>query len=126
MTQKAIERVRVVVDQPESMNLLGLLMKGLLAKNLSDDDLFYRARAAKTDVLVQAGEMKVTLRLGEGGITILRGDAGSAGASVAGDMKTLLGVVAEGKMVAPFLSGRLKIGGNPLVLLRMLPMIRAR
>jgi len=125
MTQTPIEQARVVVDQPETMNLLGLLMKGLLARNLADDGLFHRARAMKTDVLVQAGEMKVSLRLGEGGITIIRGDTGRSGASVAGDMKTLLDVVAEGKMIAPFLAGRLRIGGNPLVLLRMLPMIRA-
>jgi hypothetical protein len=77
-------------------------------------------------VLVRAGEMAVTLRFGEGRITILLGDPGKARARVGGTMPALLGVVAEGKMVMPFLSGKIKIGGNPFFLLKILPLIRAK
>ena len=123
---QAVAQARVVVDHPEEMNLLGLLMRGLLAANLADERLYAKARGMSGDVLVCAGRMAVTLRFGEGRITIVRGDAGASRARVSGGMKDLLGVVAEGRMVAPFLAGRLKIGGNPFVLLGMLPLIKAR
>jgi hypothetical protein len=41
-------------------------------------------------------------------------------------MGSLLGVVSEGRMIGPFFAGRLKIGGNPLVLLKILPLIRSK
>jgi hypothetical protein len=123
---KAMEQARVVVDQPEGMNLLGLLMRGLLAVNLADDRLWAKARGMSGDVLVTAGRMAVTIRFGDGRVTIVRGDAGASRARVSGGMKDLLGVVAEGRMVGPFLAGRLRIGGNPFVLLGMLPLIKAR
>lgn len=125
-TMQAMAQARVVVDQPEEMNLLGLLMRGLLAANLADDRLHAKACRMAGDVLVRAGRMAVTLRFGDGRITIVRGDAGASRARVSGGMTDLLGVVAEGRMVWPFLAGRLKIGGNPFVLLGMLPLIKAR
>ena len=121
-----IEQTRVVVDSPETMNLLGLLMRGLLAANMRDEGVYAKARGIKGDVLVGAGGMQVTLRFGDGRVTIIRGDAGASRARVGGGMKALLEVVTEGKMVGPFLAGRIKIGGNPFVLLSMLPLIRAR
>jgi hypothetical protein len=121
-----VKRGRVVIDSPETMNLLGLLMSALLETNLADDPAFARARSIDGDVLVRAGQMAVTLRMGDGGLTIIRGDAGGSKARVSGTMPALLGVVAEGRMVWPFLTGKIRIGGNPLVLLRMLPLIRAK
>ena len=124
--QALVKRGRVVIDSPETMNLLGLLMSGLLTTNLAQDPAFEKARSINCDVLVRAGEMAVTLRMGDGGLTIIRGDAGGSKAKVGGTMPALLGVVAEGRMVWPFLTGKIKIGGNPLVLLKMLPLIRAK
>ena len=77
---------RVVVEDPEHMNLLGLLMKGLLTNNLARDDIYARACSIKGDVLVQAGDMPVTLRFGGGKLTIVRGATKKTRASVAGSI----------------------------------------
>jgi hypothetical protein len=120
-----LEQARVVLDSPERMNLLGLLMHGLLARNLAREEVYAKARRIAGDVLVRAGEMAVTMRFADGRVTILCGVAGRPRARVSGTMDGLLGVVAEGRMVMPFLSGKIKIGGNPFLLLKMLPLIKA-
>lgn len=115
---------RVVVEDPAHMNLLGLLMRGLLSESLRDDARYAAAKSLRGDVAVRAGTMAVTLRFGDGRLTIVRGASPSARASVAGTMTALLGVVLRQGMVRAFFSGKLRIGGNPLVLLRILPLIR--
>ncbi len=115
---------RVVVDDPANMNLLGLLMRGLLAESLLDDARYAVAKKMRGDVAVRAGSMAVTLRFGGGRLTLVRGDSPSARARVAGTMTALLGVVLRQGMVRAFFAGKLRIGGNPFVLLRILPLIR--
>ena len=116
---------RVSVDQPETMNILGLLMKGLLALNMEDEAKYARACKLKGDILVTAGAMSVTLRFADNKLTIIRGATEKPKAKVAGTMGALLGVVTGEGMVLPFLAGKLKIGGNPFTLLKMLPLIQS-
>ncbi len=116
---------RVLVDTPEKMNILGLLMKGLLSDNLADESKYKRVCSMKGDVLVKAGLMSVTLRFKDNKLIIIRGDTGQAKAAVEGSMGALLSVVTEGAVVWPFLSGKIGIGGNPFFLLKMLPLIQA-
>jgi hypothetical protein len=119
------ERQLVTVNEPETMNILGLLMRGLLSDNLSKPRNLKRGQRMKGDIAVKAGKMTVTLRFVEGHLTIIRGETEKPRARVGGDMSTLLGVVTGKGMVWPFLTGKLKIGGNPFVLLKMLPFIKA-
>ena len=114
----------VTVHEPETMNILGLLMRGLLSDNLAKPRNLKRGRKMKGDIVVLAGKMSITLRFGEGRLTIIRGETEKPRARVGGDMTTLLGVVTGKGMVWPFLTGKLKIGGNPFVLLKMLPFIK--
>ncbi|MCC6521162.1 MAG: hypothetical protein IT373_00740 [Polyangiaceae bacterium] len=115
----------VRLHEPERMNLLGLLMRGLLTANLEDPGLRARALALRGSIDVRAGDMHVTLRFAPEGVHIAA-DGTSANARVSGDMKSLLGVVTGAGMIGPVLRGRVRIGGNPLLLLRVLPLIRAR
>jgi hypothetical protein len=115
----------VRIDQPETMNLMGLLMKGLIEGNLERPGVAERLARMKGEAYVQAGEMGVTLRFEEGGVVILRGAVGRPRASVRASMLDLLGVVTGAGMIRPVLSRRVRIRGNPLVLLRMLPLIQA-
>lgn len=115
---------RVVVDQPERQNLLGLLMQNILAANLADEAKRSRVRALKADIQVQAGEMIVTLRLDNGRVTIMEGPTEQPKAGVRGDMGALLGVASGGAIVGPFLRGDIRTSGNPLLLLKILPLIR--
>ncbi len=119
-----VPRDRVVVDKPERQNLLGLLMRNILKKNLGNEANYARVRAVKGDVQVKAGEMVITLRFDSGQLTIINGPTESPRATVRGDMAALLGVVSGGKLVSPMLFGAIRIGGNPLLLLKILPLIR--
>lgn len=118
-------RVRVVLDQPERQTLLGLLMKGMIEANLAsgahDDSL----RGVEGDIEVRAGDMVATLRLGKGVVTILAGPAEKARARVKGDMAAFLGVASGGGLVGPLLRGEIGFGGNPFLLLKLLPLIKA-
>ena len=122
---KSTKEITVRVDDPEHMNLLGLLMQGLLSTNIAIPKKARLAAVLKGRVLVVAGEMGVTLAFDKGDITCCKGEAGPIKARVAGDMVSLLNVVTEGAVVGPFLSGRIRIGGNLLFLLKLLPLIRA-
>lgn len=115
---------RVVVDQPERQNLLGLLMQNILAANLADEAKYARVRTTKADIQVQAGEMIVTLRLDDGKMTIIEGPTESPKASVRGDMAALLSVASGGGIVGPFFRGDVRASGNVLLLLKILPLIR--
>jgi hypothetical protein len=107
------------------MNLLGLLIRGLLASNLADPVLYARARTLRGDVRVDAGTMAVTLRFDGAGVVIAPVGSERPRARVRGSMSALLGMVAGKGIVAPVLTGAVRIGGNPFMLLRMLPLIQA-
>lgn len=115
----------VKVHEPERMNLLGLLMRGLLLANLEDPELRARALRLRAAIRVRAGDMQVMLRFSPDGVAIAS-DGGPASAGVSGDMKSLLGIVAGASVVWPLLTGRVRIGGNPFTLLYVLPLIHAR
>jgi hypothetical protein len=72
-------------------------------------------------VAVRAGMMAVTLRFAPGRCTVLLGASPNARASVNGAMSSLLDVVLRRRMVRAFLTGRIRIGGNPFFLLKILP-----
>ena len=114
----------VGIDAPERMNLLGLLMKGLLEEKLKVEGHARRARRIKGDVQVQAGTMGVTLRFDGERILILAGTSGKARARVRGTMEALLEIVTGERLVRPILSGRVRLGGNPFWMLKLLPLIR--
>lgn len=116
----------VALEQAEQANLLGLLIQGLLGDNLARAGCRRRVRSLQgRTVFVGAGQMGVTLRFDEGGVTIATGSSGRPEASVRGSMTALLGMVTgQSGLVWPVLSGKVKIRGNPFLLLRMLPLIR--
>jgi hypothetical protein len=114
----------VVVDDLEHQNLLGLLMKELLAANLADDAIHARVKNLKGDIQVGASDMVITMRFSGGQLTLLSGPSDNPRARVSGDMSALLGVCSGAGLVAPVLSGAIKIGGNPFLLLKILPLIK--
>jgi hypothetical protein len=115
----------VVVEAPEHMNLIGLMMRGLLEENLAKPRSRARARGLRGAVRVQAGGMAVVLDFDAGGLTIRMPREGERyRARVRGGMTDLLGVV-NGRLFGPVLSARVRIGGNPFFLLGMLPLIRS-
>lgn len=113
----------VRLKQPKQMNVLGLLMHGYLRAALRDPSLADRARGMQGNVWLRAGPMWTTLCFDGQGIEIVRGKTPERRSAVEGEMDALLGVVTGAGMVGPFLAGRIRIGGNPLFLLKMLPIL---
>ena len=117
--------VPVVVDNPEHMNLIGLMMRGLLEENLAKPQNRKKADGIRGAVRVQAGDMAVVLDFGAEALRIrMPAEGDKYKARVSGGMTELLGVV-NGKLFGPVLTARVRIGGNPFFLLGMLPLIRS-
>jgi hypothetical protein len=117
--------VSVVIEEPETMNLLGLLLHSILQRNLADPVKASRATHLRGEVAVRGGRMRVRLRFEESGITITRRAAARPRARVEGSLAALLGVALGRGLVSAWLSGRLSARGNLLFLLRMLPLLRS-
>lgn len=114
----------VRVRDPENMNVLGLLLAGFLDSALGRDErLAKRAAAMKGNLCIQAGQMWITICFDRTGIEIVRGPMDKRCATVRGEMDALIGVVTGGGMAAPLCTGKVRIGGNPLFLLRLLPIL---
>jgi hypothetical protein len=104
--------VEVVVEDPGSMNLLGLFMKAAL-----EDRLDRLARAgASGDIGLTGGDMSVTLSFSENGVVVRKGIVGDPSASLTGSLEGLL-EIARGRTASPLLGRRVKLSGNPLAVL---------
>ena len=120
----------VRLRDPENMNVLGLLLEGFLRNVLQDAALAQRAKRLSGNVCLRAGTMWATLCFDGAGVEIVRGKTAQRRAAVEGEMHELLGLVTGGvrgmvTAVAPLLRRRLRLGGDLLFLLRMLPILTA-
>ena len=116
----------VDIEGPERMSILGLLMQGTLENSLRDSGNIGRARRLSGVVAVRAGKMAVALCFQGDRLVISSEIPERPAAGVSGGMSDLLGVVVGEGMVWPVLSGRVRISGNPFMLLKMLPLIRLK
>ncbi|HOX43859.1 MAG TPA: hypothetical protein PK668_09675 [Myxococcota bacterium] len=123
MSQPAIV---VHLEEPARMNLLGLILRSLLTRNLAEPRLARRALALRGAVAIQAGDMQVGLCAEPGRLVIRRGAPARPRASVRGSLPVFLDIALGGSLLGPLLDGELHVGGNPLALLKLLPLIRAR
>jgi len=116
----------LVIADRDSMSLLGLMLGGLLARNLSHPD--GRALASKLSgaLGVTAGKMSVTLRFDRGAVTVTRGLADGLKARVRGSLDGLLQVSLGRGPVRSFLAGEVSFKGNPLFVLKVLPLMRVQ
>lgn len=108
----------------DSLNLLGLMLGGILEENIASprgSDLVRKLRGA---VGVTAGKMQITLRFHEDGITVVRGIEPGTRARVKGSLDGLLQVSLGRGAVRSFLAGEVSFSGNPLFVLKMLPLLR--
>ncbi len=115
----------VTVINPENMNLLGLLMKGFFENRLQDETVARKASELHGAYHVTAGKMDVTLLFDKGNITIERGRSRPPLASIKGSMDALLGMITGKGYIWPVLTFKVRIGGNPLALLPLLPVMIA-
>ena len=116
---------RVIIEEPERMNLLGLLMGSLLSDNMANDAKYTFAEKIEGDLQVQAGRMIVTLRFDRGRLFVKKGPSAKAQAWVRGTMSGMLNLVTATDLIRPFALRQVRFGGNIFLLLRVLPLVVA-
>jgi SCP-2 sterol transfer family len=124
-SRKKISTARVIIDDPPTMSLLGLLMGSIIERRSIQPEGVKRLEKLRGALVVEAGTMTITLQFAEGKVTVLRGAIDGARARVRGSMEALLNISLGKGMVGPWLSGRIKTKGSLLMLLRVLPLMRA-
>jgi hypothetical protein len=115
---------RVIIDDPPSMSLLGLLLGNIIERQAERPESIKRLQKLRGTLVVEVGTMTISLQFADGKVTILRGAAEGARARVIGSMQALLNVSLGKGMVGPWLSGRIKTKGSLIMLLRVLPLMR--
>jgi hypothetical protein len=116
---------RVIIDDPPSMSLLGLLLGSIIARQADRPETIKRLERLRGAMVVEAGTMTITLQFADGKVTILRGAVEGARARVRGSMEALLNISLGKGMVGPWLTGRIKTRGSLIMLLKVLPLMRA-
>ena len=109
----------VTLAAPERMNLLGLLLCGLLERRLAR-----RPTRLRGDVVLGAGDMRVTARFTGAGVELTRDPPVRAVASVLGTPAALLEVARGRGLLRAWSRGRLHARGRPLALLRLFLLFR--
>lgn len=115
---------RVIIDDPPSMSLLGLLLGSIIERQTDRPQSIKRLEKLRGALVVEVGTMTISLQFADGKVTILRGAAEGARARVRGSMHTLMNITLGKGMVGPWLSGRIKTKGSLIMLLRVLPLMR--
>lgn len=120
----------VRLDDPANMNVLGLLLGGFLEHVLRDPSLERRARGLRGNVCLRAGRMWATLCFDGHGVEVVRGKTASCKVVVEGPMHELLGVVTASGLLdmmsslPALLRGELRLRGDLLFLLRLMPILK--
>jgi hypothetical protein len=114
----------VVAEHPERLNLTGLVLMSLLEQNLHDESMRARAGRLQGKVGIQAGRMRVTVHCDSGRFVISNGFSPDLRAKVSGPMDVFLQVPLGKNVYWLVVTGRLRIGGNPFFLLKLLPLMR--
>lgn len=115
----------VIINDPTRMNLLGLFLANIIGRNLEQPEQLKRLSKVKGSINVFAGAMTVALSFSEGALTVSREPLQGANAQVSGTMDALMGMALGRSMVGMVLSGRIKIKGNPFLLLKIKPLLMA-
>lgn len=118
---------KVSIDQPEQMNLLGLLLAGFLRKQLTHPRMARKAARIRGAYGIRAADMAITLTFTPETIRISKGFSKKTRARIFGSMEEMIALVAgSGSSIAAIiavLEGRIHIRGNPFALLRLLPLM---
>lgn len=119
------EAPRVLIDDPPTMSLLGLLLGSIIARRAELPDGQKRLAKLKGAVVVEAGQMIISMRFAEGRVTVSRGAVEKPRARVKGSMDALMKIALGGGMVGPWLAGRIKTQGSLPLLLGVMPLMKA-
>lgn len=111
----------LIIENPEEMNLLGLILANIIGKNLKKTSVKDLLSNTKSTIDIQAGKMGACIMINNGLLTIRRGLSGKADAWVKGGMSAFIDLGMRRRMLQRFLKGDVKIGGN---IFKLLPLLR--
>jgi hypothetical protein len=118
--------MEVVMENAESMNLLGLMMKVIIERNLEQGMMADLVRNTRGHLALGAGPMKATLQFEGERVKIVRDWLEPARAKCAASLDTFLGIGLGGNPIVPFLLGKISLGGNLLWLLKLMPVFQVK
>ena len=109
----------VTIDDPDRMNILGLILGSILERNLADPKRAAMLGKLSGNVVVKCGEMAITVDfIGNDTIRISRGAAERPKAMLEGRMNVLTDLTLGRGVVRHFFGRRIKLRGNIILLLR--------
>jgi hypothetical protein len=116
---------RILVEDPQKMPILGLMVREVLTNRLKDEAIFQKFSVQPVVLVIRAGGMAVTLTISGQGVNIRKGAVEPATVEISGTMKGLLESLSRGPLLGLWhlLQGHLWIKGNPLKLLPLLPLL---
>jgi hypothetical protein len=109
--------VMVRIDDPVTMNVLGLFLASALRRNAPGRS---KGRGPRGTLAIEADGMRAAVRFEEDGITVTRRDE-PARATVSGPLPLLVKAVVR---PTPFLLLRLRVRGSRIFALRALGLLR--
>jgi hypothetical protein len=116
---------RVSVVEPDRLSLAGHMVASLLRRSCAGERNAARAARVRGDVAVNAGGMKLCLEFSRDEVRVRAGDSTDPRASIVAPLDVLLDTALGRGVVGNFLRGRVRARGNPLVLWRMMKLMRA-
>ena len=114
----------VKIENIESMSIMGLILKTILERNLAIPKKYKKVQNLNATYNVRAGRMKANISFNNGEISISKGFAPDAIASVEGTLDAFMKVGTGGEFVTPFLMRKLKVSGNYKSLFPLLAVMR--
>jgi ubiquinone biosynthesis protein UbiJ len=115
----------VELHDPPRANLISLLVRAMLDDRLAHPKARTRAARLRGAVLLRASDMSTMLRFQPGRITVGEPrENAKVTASIRGDMSSLLHLTAGQLPIRELLAGKLTIFGDPIMLLRLLMILR--
>ena len=107
------------------MNLLGLMLGGVVASNLNSAKGASLASRLSGTLGITAGKMSITVRFADGEVLVSRGLQADLKSHVRGSLSSLLQISLGRSPISAFLAGDVSFTGNPLFLLKLVPLLRS-
>ena len=116
------KRLKVIIDNPNEMNLLGLMLGRIIERSILVEENENRAGRMRGLLGVTAGQMSVTLSFSEKELTVSMGLCPALKAAVKGSLTSFLDIAIHHRPVKHFLAGSISLKGNPFFALKALPL----
>ena len=115
----------IEIENIDHINLLGLMIGRMIERNLAIPSTARKIASLKGSIGITAGKMTVTVEFQSGKIRVRNGLISPLRSSIQGSLSELLKVSLGKNPAVSLLGGGVKIKGNPLFALKIMPLIRA-